>query len=91
MLATRHWFYVLLALLFLFAYFAFVYFIDGGKEADYWIYDLTSDLATTFEIAPEFEGSHDVVVIDIDEASLASMATSHGRWPWSRGVVGEFL
>jgi len=91
MLATRHWFYIFLALVFLLIYFNIVYLIGGGKEADYWIYDTTSELATKFEMAPVFEGSHDVVVIDIDEASLASMASTHGRWPWSRGVLAEFL
>ena len=33
----------------------------------------------------------DIVIIDIDEASLAAMAKDHGRWPWPRLVLGEFL
>ncbi len=33
----------------------------------------------------------DIVVVDIDEASLDSMAKEYGRWPWPRQVLGEFL
>jgi adenylate cyclase len=31
----------------------------------------------------------DIVIIDIDEASLAGMAKQHGRWPWPNRVLGE--
>jgi adenylate cyclase len=30
----------------------------------------------------------DVVVLDIDEASLAAMSSRYGRWPWPREVLG---
>lgn len=30
----------------------------------------------------------DVVVLDIDEASLAAMRSQYGRWPWPREVLG---
>ena len=33
----------------------------------------------------------DIVIVDIDEASLAVMAQDYGRWPWPRQVLGEFL
>jgi adenylate cyclase len=33
----------------------------------------------------------DIVVVDINEASLASIAKEYGRWPWPRQVLGEFL
>ena len=33
----------------------------------------------------------DIVIVDIDEASLAAMAKDYGRWPWPRQVLGEFL
>lgn len=33
----------------------------------------------------------DIVIADIDEASLAAMAKDYGRWPWPRQVLGEFL
>ena len=31
----------------------------------------------------------DVVVLDIDEASLAAMSSKYGRWPWPREVLGQ--
>lgn len=31
----------------------------------------------------------DIVLIDIDEASLEAMAPQYGRWPWSRAVMAE--
>jgi CHASE2 domain-containing sensor protein len=33
----------------------------------------------------------DIVILDIDEASLAAMAAEHGRWPWPNGVFGELV
>jgi adenylate cyclase len=33
----------------------------------------------------------DIIIVDINEASLASMAKEYGRWPWPRQVLGEFL
>lgn len=33
----------------------------------------------------------DIVIIDINEASLSAMAGEFGRWPWPRQVLGEFL
>jgi CHASE2 domain-containing sensor protein len=33
----------------------------------------------------------DIVIVDIDEASLAEMARKYGRWPWPRQVLGEFV
>ncbi len=33
----------------------------------------------------------DIVIIDIDEASLAAMAKDFGRWPWPRQVIGELV
>lgn len=33
----------------------------------------------------------DIVIVDINEASLAMMSTDYGRWPWPRQVLGEFL
>jgi len=33
----------------------------------------------------------DIVIIDVDEASLSAMAGDFGRWPWPRQVFGEFL
>jgi CHASE2 domain-containing sensor protein len=33
----------------------------------------------------------DIVIVDIDEASLAAMAPDYGRWPWPNQVFGEFV
>jgi CHASE2 domain-containing sensor protein len=33
----------------------------------------------------------DIVIVDINEATLASMSKEYGRWPWPRQVLGEFL
>ena len=33
----------------------------------------------------------DIVIVDVNEASLAAMADEYGRWPWPRQVFGEFL
>jgi adenylate cyclase len=33
----------------------------------------------------------EIIIVDINEASLAAMAKEYGRWPWPRQVLGEFL
>ncbi len=33
----------------------------------------------------------DIIILDIDEASLAGMAKEHGRWPWPNRVLGEVV
>ena len=33
--------------------------------------------------------STDVVILDIDERSLAALSTAHGRWPWPRSVLAD--
>jgi len=33
----------------------------------------------------------DIIIIDVNEASLSAMAGEYGRWPWPRQVFGEFL
>lgn len=33
----------------------------------------------------------DIVILDIDEVSLASMSNDFGRWPWPREVIGKFV
>lgn len=37
------------------------------------------------------EPDRDIVIVDINEASLAAMAKDFGRYPWPRQVFGEFL
>lgn len=34
---------------------------------------------------------NDIVIVDINEASLAAFAKDYGRWPWPRQVLGEFV
>lgn len=33
----------------------------------------------------------DIIIVDVNEASLSAMAQEYGRWPWPRQVFGEFL
>lgn len=33
----------------------------------------------------------DIIIVDIDEKTLAAMASDYGRWPWPRQVLAEFL
>jgi CHASE2 domain-containing sensor protein len=33
----------------------------------------------------------EIIIVDVDEKSLADMATEYGRWPWPRQVLGEFV
>ncbi|MCX7628264.1 MAG: CHASE2 domain-containing protein [Methylophilaceae bacterium] len=33
----------------------------------------------------------DIVIVDVDEASIAALAPDYGRWPWPRQVFGEFV
>lgn len=33
----------------------------------------------------------EIVIVDINEASLSAMAKEYGRWPWPRQVFGEFI
>ena len=33
----------------------------------------------------------DIVIVDINEASLAAFAKEYGRWPWPRQLMGEFV
>jgi CHASE2 domain-containing sensor protein len=33
----------------------------------------------------------DIVIVDVNEASLAALAPDYGRWPWPRQVFGEFV
>jgi len=37
------------------------------------------------------EADSEILIIDIDEASLVAMAKEYGRWPWPRQVFAEFV
>lgn len=41
----------------------------------------------SLELTPPAHSGHSIVIVDIDEASLAE----HGRWPWSRTVLANLL
>lgn len=32
-----------------------------------------------------------IIIVDINEASLATLSKEYGRWPWPRQVLGEFV
>jgi CHASE2 domain-containing sensor protein len=48
------------------------------------------DAMVRFRITPP-KPDPDIVIVDINEASLAAMAKDYGRWPWPRQVLGEFV
>jgi adenylate cyclase len=43
------------------------------------------------EVAQKLSPDPDIVIVDIDEASLAAMQDTAGSWPWPRAVHGELL
>ena len=40
-------------------------------------------------LAPKADAN--IVIVDINEASLSAFAKEYGRWPWPRQVLGEFV
>jgi CHASE2 domain-containing sensor protein len=48
------------------------------------------DMMVRYRINPP-KPDPDIVIVDINEASLSAMAKEYGRWPWPRQVLGEFL
>ncbi len=49
-----------------------------------------SDLVVR-HVAQSLSPDPDIVIVDIDEASLAAMQDTAGSWPWPRAVHGELL
>ena len=41
--------------------------------------------------APNLQPDADIVVVDVDEASLDALAQEAGRWPWPRSIHGELV
>ena len=37
------------------------------------------------------KADQNIVIVDINEASLAAFSKEYGRWPWPRQVLGEFV
>lgn len=52
------------------------------ERLDFLAYDLRYQLAT-----PQVEAEHPIVIVDIDESSLAEQ----GRWPWSRERISDLV
>lgn len=65
-----------------------VYAIAGGHTGGmkHQAYDLI--MKSRFQVPPP---DPDIVLLDIDEASLAAMAPEYGRWPWPRSVMAELV
>ncbi len=50
----------------------------------------TFDPMVRYRLAPP-QPDPDIVIVDINEASLSAMSKEYGRWPWPRRVLGEFV
>lgn len=48
------------------------------------------DAMVRYRLAPP-KPDPEIVIVDINEASLAAMSKEYGRWPWPRQVMGEFV
>ena len=83
-----------LGLALFFTLFTVVYFFDavvGGAAEQTLDYDAgTLDMAMEWRLSSPHPSS-DIVIIDIDERSLAIMAEEFGRWPWPRSAMADFL
>ncbi|MDX8396982.1 MAG: CHASE2 domain-containing protein [Mariprofundaceae bacterium] len=59
-------------------------------------HDVASINGATFDTVMKMrwtspEADKNIVILDIDENSLAEMARDYGRWPWSRDVFAQAL
>jgi len=65
--------------------------------ADYSVMHLTTDLRQeAYDIMVRYrlnvpKPDNDIIIVDINEASLNAMSKEYGRWPWPRQVLGEFV
>ena len=88
-LLARRWkrkFYLYLAALFtLFALLdtAFLHITSEMRTAAF-------DAMVRYRLSPP-KPDPNIVIVDINEASLSVMSNEYGRWPWPRKVLGEFL
>ncbi len=78
-------------------YFYLAGIISVFAVLDTTVLHLTSEMRTAafdpmvrYRIAPA-RPDPDIVIVDINEASLAALSRDYGRWPWPRQVLGEFL
>jgi CHASE2 domain-containing sensor protein len=51
---------------------------------------VTFDAMVRYRLAPP-KPDPDIVIVDINEASLSALSKQYGRWPWPRRVLGEFV
>ncbi len=65
--------------------------------ADYAVLHLTTDMRQgAFDMMVRYrlnvpKPDPNIVIVDINEASLSAMSKEYGRWPWPRQVLGEFV
>lgn len=79
-------FYLLLAALFTLFILVDVLFLHSVVDMRQKAYDVV--IKNRFiKPAPDSE----IVIVDVNEASLSAMAKDYGRWPWPRQVFGEFV
>ena len=84
-------FYLGLAALFSVATMAYFGVVTSQQGSAFLQYDTDSiDLAFEYRLKQP-SADEDIILIDVDERSLALMANEFGRWPWPRFVFGEFL
>lgn len=88
-LLARRWkrhFYIYLALIFtLFALLDTV-FLHLSSE----IRTAAFDTMVSNRLLPP-KPDADIIIVDINEASLSALSEKHGRWPWPRQVLGDFV
>ncbi len=71
-------------MLFIIATHLFVYQSAIIQNFDYKIYDLSKEF---LDVSEESSSESNVVIVDIDEKSLASL----GQWPWSRLILAKLI
>ena len=79
-------FYLLLAGMFALFILADVFFLHAIVDVRQKAYDL---VIKNRIIKPDPDS--EIVIVDVNEASLSAMAKDYGRWPWPRQVFGEFV
>jgi len=79
-------FYLLLAGLFTLFILADVFFLHAVVDVRQKAYDL---IIKNRVVQPKPD--NEIVIVDVNEASLSALATDYGRWPWPRQVFAEFV
>ena len=82
----RNNFYLLLAGLFTLFILVDVLFLHAVVDMRQKAYDLV--IKNRF-VKPTPD--NEIIIVDVNEASLSAMAKEYGRWPWPRQVFGEFV